>query len=1339
MTTVTGKWNSVTNNSQYSSTGSGNTTPPAIPRTPTLDAAGAADSAVYFLRLVSHSGSVVTIATNTLFPITGFNQTISQSGTLGGTAAASVSLSPISLTLSSAAAIEQLVATMDPGSPYSEVDIIGYRASDGALLSELSLGTALPTAITLDASGGAAVAITYGAFEYQHNTLNAAGTLVAAPAVAWSSITNSATFNAGGTAFAPATTQPSSGIATATPSLTPYVQLITASGSILTVNGANLFRLSDLSAPSTQAFNPGGIGGAGAGTVKFKPASLAFADPSLTTPLLSALSLNTALAAVNIYSLPAGADPTTTAATAILNLGDVQVTTLSLDQTGQASVSFSYGSQAVQTRVASNTTLTAKWDGITNSSGYGTSSTTSSVTPPTSPSSPKLSTGNTADAATYYLRLISTAGTTVSAGGATYFAISGYNAAFTQGSSLEASTSSVTLSPLTLTLTSPAAIPALAKSLDSGATFGEADIIGYRSTDGALLTELSLGDVLPTSLSVDGSGSADIALSYAAFELQHNTLNANGTLVAAPAVAWDSVHSTATFTGTPATAPTIQPTASITSPVTLTPYAQIVTASGSILTVNGKNLFQLSGLVAGSTQTVNFSTGAGRAAFAPAALTFADPALATPLLADLLGGTALAEVNIFSYPTTATLGVSIPEETLNLGNVLVTDVTLAAGGQASVALTASSQAQQQKIGNNASVTTSWNTLTSVSSFGTSASGSATPPLSPSSASLDATATAEAASYYLRLINTAGTATTVAGASLFPLLSTSITATVAAAGTVSGSPTLAPATLSLAAAAAIPGLLQNLAAGQPYGEADIIGYRTSDGALLSDLSLGFALPTSLTVDASGTADLALTYNALEFQHNTLNAAGTLVAAPPVAYNSISNSATFSTGGTFAATPAAAPTLSANLVAPSSTSLVAYAQIIVSGASLLAVNNTNLFRLSDVSAAATQTFVPAGNGAAKASFAPASLTFADASLATPLLASLTAGTTLAEIDIFSFAAGDNPINAKPVQTLNLGYAEVTASTIDPAGTPTIGLTYGSQAEQYYTAACYLPGTRIRTDHGKVPIEQLRETDRVLTASGRLRPIVWIGHRAYDGRFIRGNRRILPITIRAGALADGIPARDLTLSPLHALYLEGVLIDAQDLVNGTTIVQAEAVDSVTYFNLELDTHDVVFAEGAAAETFVGDISRALFQNAADYARAYPGAPWQDTTYCAPRLDHGPAFHRARARIAHRAGLEPDRIAPTGPLAGSIDRIAGAFVEGWAQNPATPEARVLLEILHEGEVIGTTIANRLRPDLAEAGLGSGRHAFQFTAPPGTHLAPDTLAIRRAQDGTQLPRLTAA
>src|SRR5207249_2356420 len=123
------------------------------------------------------------------------------------------------------------------------------------------------------------------------------------------------------------------------------------------------------------------------------------------------------------------------------------------------------------------------------------------------------------------------------------------------------------------------------------------------------------------------------------------------------------------------------------------------------------------------------------------------------------------------------------------------------------------------------------------------------------------------------------------------------------------------------------------------------------------------------------------------------------------------------------------------------------------------------------------------------------------------------------------------------------------------------------------------------------------------GDSRRIRWIGRRGYAGRFASANPEIMPILIRAGALEDGVPRRDLMVSPLHAMYLDNVLIPAGALVNGSSITRVDQIEKVEYFHIELDSHDLILAEGALSETFVDDDSRGMFHNAAEFSLLYPG----------------------------------------------------------------------------------------------------------------------------------------
>jgi hypothetical protein len=288
--------------------------------------------------------------------------------------------------------------------------------------------------------------------------------------------------------------------------------------------------------------------------------------------------------------------------------------------------------------------------------------------------------------------------------------------------------------------------------------------------------------------------------------------------------------------------------------------------------------------------------------------------------------------------------------------------------------------------------------------------------------------------------------------------------------------------------------------------------------------------------------------------------------------------------------------------------------------------------------------------------------------------------------------------------------------------------------FDVACFTPGTRIATPSGGIPIERLAIGDLVHTRFRGAQKIRWIGTRCYDGRFIGANHLVLPVTIRAGALAPGIPVRDLTVSPGHGICLGGALVPAWRLINGASITQAEAVERVEYFHIELARHDLIFAENCPAESFLDEAFRAQFQNAEEYDRLYPeGGPRQSS--CVPRVEDGFLLQALQRQIDQRVGL-PLTEEARGKLRGFVDIAGPDRVAGWAQNAAQPEIPVRLTLLASGQPAAQLLANRYRADLREAGLGSGCHAFELAIPPGL-AAPFTL--RRSLDGTELPLTTDA
>jgi hypothetical protein len=162
-------------------------------------------------------------------------------------------------------------------------------------------------------------------------------------------------------------------------------------------------------------------------------------------------------------------------------------------------------------------------------------------------------------------------------------------------------------------------------------------------------------------------------------------------------------------------------------------------------------------------------------------------------------------------------------------------------------------------------------------------------------------------------------------------------------------------------------------------------------------------------------------------------------------------------------------------------------------------------------------------------------------------------------------------------------------------------------------------------------------------------------------------------------------------------------------------------------------VIAEGVWAETFADfEGLRDVFHNVAEFHALYPdNEPPEQLALCAPRPERGEKLDAVLRPVAARAASGIDH----GKLRGSIDWITESWmIEGWAQDEAHPELPVLLEILLEGQPIGTVLACDHRGDLRDAGLGSGRHSFVFPLPVRAWSQDmRTLTIRRAADGAEI------
>jgi hypothetical protein len=271
-----------------------------------------------------------------------------------------------------------------------------------------------------------------------------------------------------------------------------------------------------------------------------------------------------------------------------------------------------------------------------------------------------------------------------------------------------------------------------------------------------------------------------------------------------------------------------------------------------------------------------------------------------------------------------------------------------------------------------------------------------------------------------------------------------------------------------------------------------------------------------------------------------------------------------------------------------------------------------------------------GAGPIRFDPGAMEFSPSTAPTNAIENFSAGDAL-EITGFAYTGKsytgstltlDGPGGPVKLDMPGLDPADLTFSVVD--GTTTIGSTQ---------TPCFLAGTHILTERGEVPVEALSVGDRVITLAGTAQPIVWIGHGRE--RIRRGRRcAATPVLVRKGALADNVPHRDLRITKGHSLLLDGVLVPVEFLINHRSILWDDFAQTVTFYHVELGSHDVVIAEGAAAESYRDDGNRWLFQNA-NSLRALPKPPPKPPY--APVLTGGKLVDAQWRRLLDRAGPVP------------------------------------------------------------------------------------------------------
>lgn len=212
---------------------------------------------------------------------------------------------------------------------------------------------------------------------------------------------------------------------------------------------------------------------------------------------------------------------------------------------------------------------------------------------------------------------------------------------------------------------------------------------------------------------------------------------------------------------------------------------------------------------------------------------------------------------------------------------------------------------------------------------------------------------------------------------------------------------------------------------------------------------------------------------------------------------------------------------------------------------------------------------------------------------------------DVDVLDLRGAAEEVNAGGSLSVTYTSGDPEAGVVtffDAAGVVT-GTTDFSEIEN--VIPCFTPGTLIATPKGERRVEDLKAGDRVITRDNGIQEIRWLGSRDMTRDELAGASHLQPVLICKGALGNGLPERDMMVSPNHrvlvandktALYFEDreVLVAAKHLT-GLPGVDVIETSSVTYIHFMFDQHEVVLSDGAWTESFQpGDLTLRGLDNA-------------------------------------------------------------------------------------------------------------------------------------------------
>lgn len=237
---------------------------------------------------------------------------------------------------------------------------------------------------------------------------------------------------------------------------------------------------------------------------------------------------------------------------------------------------------------------------------------------------------------------------------------------------------------------------------------------------------------------------------------------------------------------------------------------------------------------------------------------------------------------------------------------------------------------------------------------------------------------------------------------------------------------------------------------------------------------------------------------------------------------------------------------------------------------------------------------------------------------------------------YDAGETLIADIKIAGQNFGTGKYAANGSGPLTVTSDGSALSIEA---VGAVCFLPGTLLRAPEGDVAVEDVQVGDTLLTfESGKpvRQPVIWVGSR--QGQVRPGlplDEAGWPVRVRQDALAEGVPSKDLLITPEHCLYWNGQFVPVRMLVNGESIFYDQSLRTYVYYHVETADHAVIMADGALTESYLDTGNRSGFQQEGSVVRL-PGLArcWADHA-AAPLMTARDVVEPLHQQLAQRAEL--------------------------------------------------------------------------------------------------------